>query len=659
MADDLLAALKHEDGAPRSILLWLDPDGAFTRLGPALEQALVASGASLLSLDAGAPQLTLKLQLLEIEADRRRAVVHLPGWDAHGLEPGPGGAGPALWGLVEYRYKGNVWGHRAGRTELDPLTLDRWLETHGVHFSGGGARAAVIAGGPDSRLARFVAKKSYLDPAEFPRSINTTSIATEGDPRDRAVELLMDAAQAVVTWGETAGSTRELIGDAFGRELAGPDPTVWAQELAVHLALLDAWDATGRLVDFPFASRVPSADGVRTAGLDFVRQTIAPRSDVVARVRTLVGLRSLELGGLTDWAASRLWMATPDQQRYRSSGRQDHRLSRRRAGGRSRCRVGRPPGIAADRCRGHPPRRPPRLMSFVVDLAGDMTARGAALASAKDAAAMASIYATSGWRADAAWLAIAAGAREIAELAPIRRLAARLYAAYVDRANQRFTDLIEAAGAWPPPGLTPITDDAAGIWERPAKSRERRAVIIVDAMRMDVGRAIEARLGSSALLKVRATTLPTTTPFGMSALLPATGSVTAEIASGGASLSIDGHTGLDNRDGRKAYLSHVMGERGDSIEYIELEDVLQGAPVPRAGLLSCSRTRWTIRGTPRQTLRACPKRLAACPGASRGSWSACWQQASSGSTSSRITASCGLTQSMWTRCCTPHRRPPR
>ena len=432
LADDLLAALEYDDGAPRTVLLWLDPDSGFTRLREAVAQELVAQAVDVVQLDAAASQVELKLLLLETEANGGRAIVHLPDRTAADFEPGLDGRPPALWSLVEYLYKGAVWGHGAADEPADPLSLDRWLESRGVRYSGGGARAAVTAGGADSKLARYVARKVYLDPEELPRPINSASISPAGDPRDRMIELLLDPADAMRQWGESRPDVLELAADTYEIVWAGDAPAGWARQLAIHLSIADCWLAAGKPADYPFIQRVPRSDKARSAVADLIRQGLLPRADVLARVRALVRDAGTDLGGLSAWSVAHPGLPVL------LSDVLDARVAEIAESIQAALALGIVPAVDAIRQRLAPqgavdaidPRM--ALMTAVVALADQADAARSNLEAGPDIAAMANAYAGDAWQVDAAWLRIAEGCREHPALAPVRSLASRIYARYVD-----------------------------------------------------------------------------------------------------------------------------------------------------------------------------------------------------------------------------------
>ena len=582
LAVDLLAALGHEDGAPRSVLLWIDPDGQFTRLRDAVAAELDADAVRLLALDPGGSQFEVKLALLDIEGAGGRAVVHLPGRRGSDLDAAPDGRPPALWAFVEYRYKGATWGQGADSRVVNPPTLDEWLIRQGVRFSGGGARAAVTAGGPDSRLARFAGKHALSELAQFPQPVNMQSLSVVGEPRDLMIELLLDAEGAVRQWADETGDARDLARSSFGIAFVGDDPAAWAEQLAVHLALVEAWDAFGRAPDYPFAARIPAQDSQRQAGLALVRNAILPRTDVTDRLRALVNRHGAELGGLVAWAAGRTGLPAV------IPAIADRRLSDIIAAVDAAEAAGIAAGVAALEARLPPADKAPAIdsrfgvLGNVRDLARLCQRERASLENAASAGAMADAYASRAWQVDDAYLRIVAACREDASMAPIRRLAGRVYAAYVDVTNQRFTDFVEQTSTWPPDGLHAVGELAGELWSGPLKGRSRRAIIVVDALRLDIAQRLFQRLAQAELHKVAAT-LPTTTPFGMTALLPTAGEpITVSVVKGSVALAIGSSAGLEGRPGRIAHLKRVLGTRGDTVAFVELEAMLQGEPVPDA-----------------------------------------------------------------------------
>ena len=123
-----------------------------------------------------------------------------------------------------------------------------------------------------------------------------------------------------------------------------------------------------------------------------------------------------------------------------------------------------------------------------------------------------------GWASiDADYLAVQAATEDEAWLRPLRELTDRAYCDYVVKANDRLWSLLEQAPSWPPDGTSRVVGPA---WD--ATSSGRRAVIITDALRLDLAQKVSAEIGPSCVVAPGLTTLPTTTPFGMAALLPTT-----------------------------------------------------------------------------------------------------------------------------------------
>src|SRR4051812_854536 len=97
------------DGATRSVALFLDPGAQFSRLIPELRAELETRACGLTVLTRLDDQFATMMELGRREAGQQSTVVYVPHTGPEGLLPRPNGLAPALWALVDYRYKGVVW----------------------------------------------------------------------------------------------------------------------------------------------------------------------------------------------------------------------------------------------------------------------------------------------------------------------------------------------------------------------------------------------------------------------------------------------------------------------------------------------------------------------------------------------------------------------
>ncbi len=285
LAQDLLAWMNAAaDGVPRRVLLWLDPEAQFRRLVPHVEPALGKHGARLLVCepDAGPGQLDLKIDLLRLEnLPDERAVVYLPGWPEAELRPRRDGLPPGLWSVFEYRFKGAVWGLGEGATWEpggipEPPTLLAWLRQHGVTLADGATAREFTVGGADSLPARYAEAQRDRSPSEWPRPLRSADVppALAGDPRDAIRALLAFPAKAVAEWGDRTPLMVQQLAEVYGLRTPadGSDPESLADDVAVQLALTEAWDAFGRPADFSFVQPIfyidPINAAVRAMGLE-------------------------------------------------------------------------------------------------------------------------------------------------------------------------------------------------------------------------------------------------------------------------------------------------------------------------------------------------------------------------------------------------------
>lgn len=591
LADDLKTAMSGpSDGAERLVVLMLDPDRQFSRLAPELGTELGSHGLALIILDGLDEQFRTKMELIRREALGERTVVYGPGTGPEALMAKPGGP-PDLWALVDYRYKGVVWDGtgQGGSGQLPAaVTLDRWLERGGVTFAAGSARAKLTAGGRDSRLARFAAKRAHRRLEDWPRSLSESAVRDElaGDPRACVIQLLLDPSAAVSAWGDDQDEVLERIGTTYGLHLGATDPGAVADEVATTLAVTDAWDVFGRTDDFPFSTRLPRGAQQRERVIELLRSDLLHRTDVLAPLRVRMARLEPSLATIETWATDKMGVPAllPHLLEVRVRRLLDQ-LDAAWVDGPSACLdvLERNLATTAVPEDAHPNLAVLHRVHQLSRLARE--AREAA-ASVPTASKLCERYASSWWSLDALYLAVTVACREDHQLLTASEIASRVYFDYVDAVNQRFSDLIEKEPSWPPAGTVGMIDAVSKVW---ASSKASQAVLIIDALRFDLAQQLATALGPGATLEPVVTTLPSTTPYGMTALMPmASGEPAIAYVGDKVSISAGSRAGLEDRAGRKAYLESFLlaRDKAETVAFAELESILQGAPIPK--------TRWVV-----------------------------------------------------------------
>lgn len=582
LAAELVTAL--DSATPRRrVLLWFDPDGSFNRLVRPASDAL-APRTEVIRYELGQSQIALKLELLRREGSNAATVVYLPNQSPDVLRPAGahGEERPILWALADYLYKGAIW-VGGGESESRAITLSEWLERQGVRPSFGSRAAELFAGGADSPIARYAELHAGTDPARWPSPLRVDDVRGRlaGDPTESALLLIASPRTATVEWGERTGDVLRAIRTTFGTS-GGDDAGGVAGSLVTVLALTDAWDTFGRRDDFPFLAALPQADKQRARALKLLREHVLRRQDVAPRYHAYVA----ELG--PKWGAIGPWAKALSGQPL---GMRDLALERVAAlvdtldASSPKTRA-----ESLDRLRENAATWPAdrsawveqmRAIGLAVELLDRISGAGELLETVHDASLLVEAYAAKGgWYAiDWGYLQLAHATATEPMLAPLRRMIDHAYVGWVASANERFAKLVEAADEWPLPGtdLTPGPE-----WSATAKNR--RAVIVTDAMRLDVARGVTAEL-SDALLDVGLSTLPTTTPFGMASLLPHGGRLEASVANRKLTLR-DGTSkhDLHEKGGRSDWLSETLGKAGQSVAFAELKALIEGAKSKTADL---------------------------------------------------------------------------
>jgi hypothetical protein len=595
LAEDLVRAVGDgEGGAPRRTLLWLDPDRGFERLWPLVEPELQARQVEpVVGGPSTAEQFEMKLQVLRAEGTGARVVAYLPGCPIDGLRPRRDGTAPDLWSVYEYRYKGRLWSlsaYEEGEVP-EPPTLAAWLEHRGVQFRDDETRVELVDGGPDSLLARFADVRAGFPLDAWPRPLRASDVAEVlgGDPRDSLKELLASPRNAVRLWSSEADVVLGRIADTFGLDVSKrDDPEALADSVAVQLAMTEAWDAFGRAPDFPFRTRLPGGDEQRDRCIRFVTGDILMDRELGPRFRERM-VRLEPTHDLAGWAKGREGhpKSLPLLARSRWRAFLDELSGQLESDWRTTAAF-----VLTKRAEIDAGRATPwdgldgdtqwSVMADVAELADLATEAGRAVDVGIPVDEIVRRYVGDWWRMDDLHLRVRAVASQTGGLEAVRRLADLVYFTAVEALNLWLTQELEAVPAWPPAGLGAVVSLREQLWSAP---KGRRAVVVVDALRLDLAQALADAL--QAELTAVASTLPSTTPFGMSALLPIDEVELAIQFDDSLRLNEMGGRNLVTRQGRKDFLSATLTTpAGKSIVgFADLDDLLRGDPVPDAKLV--------------------------------------------------------------------------
>lgn len=515
----------HEKRA--RVCVWFDPQEEFRRLLPAF-QGHLANGKSpafyLLAYDPKAKhgQLWLKHQvwLLSQANPDAKFVLYLPLSEERWNGPDERGK-HHLELLTEYRITGTDWKVGGKRP-----SLFSFLKAAGAALPTDQAEQRKLTdGGPDSLLAKFAAKFAGK-PALFWEESLTADLAQNrlvGDVDQMLLDLAVDPE---VEWAalKEKGVLDEFlaaVSDQLGSTPETDNPILWIKSLVERLALTEAFVGYGEAADFPFGERLPTARH-REAHVALLRRWLRDANCRPAWDRWIAEVE--QYYNLTAWAKGKTGAAYgfPHLVSLRwqdavksivataakSSGFRDYvaeeapTLQREaeysRAGGQSDCDWDHLLGVTrfVEACQ--------KLQKLVPE--------------AGSAGECVRLFTDSAESVDGQHLRLKARAAEL-NLSEISQLLDRLYGQTTNTLNQRFFAFFTATDSADIPGLPFVTAHLdTHLWSAPGK----RAVVIVDALRYDVAHHLKAALpGFKVTIEPLRAILPTRTPVGMSALLPA------------------------------------------------------------------------------------------------------------------------------------------
>lgn len=513
------------------VCLWFDEAREFERLLEQLQTHLANSDTPPIQLFAYDPdqnrgQIWLRQQhhehfhaLSEAEQKRQRYLFYFP--FSEDLWERPQADGPfGLEFLQCYRFAGVTWRINGKKPTLFSFlrALDIPLPTQP------GEQRKLFEGGKDSLLARYVAR-FHGQPGTFWKQSLTPRSAQEALLGDLSGVVLKLACDPELAWAamERDGvlvdflyATEQRLGFFSDTD----NPALWLHALAESLALTETFLNYGEPEDFPFIDRLPSFNK-RRPQLELLQRWLRdaearPAWDqLVAQAEKHIDLSNWARGKVgRSYGFPHLVQARWGHYKTRLediSGRVEAVRTfavEEAAHIKEECEQSKASYATGEK------------WDFLQALCKFIDATEAArkeIAKIKQAADAARLFACYAKTIDSGYWKLVAGAHEHG-IPAVAQIAGRFYTEYAVALNEVFFEQWAAGDSSDIPGFPFVGDILdARVWQVSGK----RAVLIVDAFRLDCAYELEAQMaaGECNITPMRAA-LPTRTPVGMSAMLP-------------------------------------------------------------------------------------------------------------------------------------------
>jgi len=478
-------------------ILWLDADREWERLLDRIgdDWELVRYQGS---------QLEIRV-ILECEKGRRPRLIYVP------LRR------DELTVLKEYEFLGPVferpllkalreWGVEIDSQEekaikpILPILADRWAERPLSFWR---------------ELSRTRVLERLFDEEQVSRLIREPRRTVEDLKRDGLLEVFED-----------------FLKERFGMALAlAKDPEDASQRFVEALLLVEARTAGAGRTGFPYPDRLPQDHG-HEACVKFLRNLLHARNGVDLIIQRL--LKAEERVQLGPWAATlpgyletegslsveeALLERTTAE--LRDQGEQKRREEYLRINGRvfgSRAsHFWSWAGGPSESIGRIPEWKALAVAAEFVDAARTTLENNSAI---EGLGAITKEYASDGYRVDSLYRQYRARFETLPRLEEVRTTVRKLHRSWQEETNKRFTSLLDAAGGTSAVSLTRQTD----FWDEEVLCKKHTAVLILDAFRFELGRALEEIVnhwGGPISCEVEAMLglLPSITPIGMAGVV--------------------------------------------------------------------------------------------------------------------------------------------
>jgi len=508
---------------PRSrVALWFDSKAEFRPVLDIIDERFAKENINLLVFepDKGHGALWLKWAAELGPGANTKVVLWIPVDRDALLKPTSNGA--RLDCLVEYQFTGLTW-LIDGRTP----TLFRFLKKHGVPLPTSRAdQDALWRGGPDSALAKYVKANLNRDEAFWKSRTLTVAVIEEsivGDLRELLLRFLADPKNEWIALQESgiAAEFCSQLSERYANAVdLGRDPEDWARSFVRSLIAMEIFESMGCPDDFPYASELPDPS-LRKGLKKFFKQWRRDRDHIETYQRW-----ALEIEDHLDcreWARSK--SGYPDALRNLAMDRWLQFLQAGQAAGSSESELRRyiteNKDLAAVEVEGFWAQTTGDLSGWklvieLVELIEKIDRAVKAVEDKPSAKALVQAYAQDWHKIDLGHWKLQAAARREQDMEILAAAADRFYLNYLEATGQAFYDAFRKGGKWPPEGCNGVGGIIPGLFE---DSPQRRAILVVDALRYDLAVYLKECIGDGDLSAYIAN-VPSVTWVGMTGLLP-------------------------------------------------------------------------------------------------------------------------------------------
>ncbi|MFC2108259.1 PglZ domain-containing protein [Candidatus Bipolaricaulota bacterium] len=535
LCEDFEALFRRD---PRGrVILWCDAKSEFRGLLDRLENKLSMAGISLLLLDPaeGHGPLWVKWASEVGPAADRKVVIWLP-YLRESLSTRPAN-GLRLECLLEYRYSGLEW-----LIEGKTPTLFGFLKNHKVPLpSKRSEQDALWRGDADSLLVKYTLANLEQDEAFWTsRSLSADAIRDSivGDVDERLLSFLSDP-EGEARYLQSTGIATEFASQVEARYGTRPDvqgdPSGWAHGFTERLVLVEVYSATGEPKDFSYEARLPELN-LRDCWGELLVRWMRDLDHVEAFIRYARMINEqLDLRG---WAQHQEGspQSLPSLARARWERFVDE-LAAIDSGEKLSQRLHDALPLVEQESSGFWSEVVGELPGWKLTLSLEGQIRGIAAAEKELArygrpAEFVSAYVERWYQIDLEHWRILVGSRRTEGLEMLAEIAERFYRSYLERVSQQFYESFADTPAWPPEGCRSVSEVTGSLYS--VASGQRRAIIVVDALRFDLATDLASRFENAEVEGVVAN-VPTETFVGMSSLLPDL-DIHAEVSKGGVKL---------------------------------------------------------------------------------------------------------------------------